>query len=163
MSTLIRTLLAVAVAGTAFAVSAQPAEEHTQHHPSTQAASTTTQQDTPQAGVPMGMWSMPQMQQHMQQHMATMQALHTKMAAAKTPTEREALMVEHMKAMQEGMDMMKVMKPMGGMAGMQGIGDPGAATQDLPQRHQMMEMRMDMMQSMMRMMMDRMQSVPATK
>jgi hypothetical protein len=158
MSTLIRTLLAVAVAGTAFAVSAQPAEEHTQHHPSTQAASTTTQQDTPQAGVPMGMWSMPQMQQHMQQHMATMQALH-----AKTPTEREALMVEHMKAMQEGMDMMKGMKPMGGMAGMQGIGDPGAATPDLPQRHQMMEMRMDMMQSMMQMMMDRMQSVPATK
>ena len=109
--------------------------------------------------MPMGMSSMPQMQEHMQQHMATMQTLRTRMAAAKTPAEREALMVEHMKAMQEGMDMMKAMKPMGGMAGtsgMQGMGAPGAATPDMTQRHQMMEMRMDMMQNMMEMMMQRM-------
>ena len=31
------------------------------------------------------------------------------MAAATTPAEREALMAEHMKAMQEGMDMMEMM------------------------------------------------------
>ena len=66
MSTLIRALLAVAVAGAALSAAAQQA--------------------TPQAGMPMGMSSMPQMQQHM----ATMQALRTKMAAAKTPAPSHA-------------------------------------------------------------------------
>ena len=111
--------------------------------------------------MPMGMSSMPQMQEHMQQHMVTMQALRAKMAAAKTPAERQSLMAAHMKAMQEGMDMMKGMKSMGGMSGMPGMGTPGAATPDLTQRHQMMEMRMDMMQNMMEMMMQRMPPSPA--
>ena len=41
------------------------------------------------------------------------------MMNAKTPAEREALMAEHMKSMQGGMDMMKrmgCMAPMGGQA-----------------------------------------------
>jgi hypothetical protein len=116
-----------------------------------------------QPGTPQGMSVMPQMQQQMQQHMATMQAQHARMAAAKTAAERETLMADHMKAMHEGMAMMKGMKPMGGM---QRMATPDAAPAELAQRQQMMEMRMDMMQTMMDMMMQRMPSTttpPATR
>ncbi|MGA0610781.1 hypothetical protein [Caldimonas sp. KR1-144] len=41
-----------------------------------------------------------------ERQMETMQDMHRKMAAAKTPEERRALMDEHMKAMQGGMRMM---------------------------------------------------------
>lgn len=68
-SALIRSLVAAAIAGIAFAASAQQAADHTQHQ------------------------------------MSTMQALHAKMAAANTPTERQELMADHRKAMQEGMVM----------------------------------------------------------
>jgi hypothetical protein len=71
--------------------------------------------------------------------MQNMQAMHEKMTAAKTPAERQALMADHMKAMQEGMD---AMQHMGGK-------DSGSMG--------MMRMRMDMMTMMMQMMMDRQQ------
>lgn len=85
----------------------------------------------------------------MDQHMKAMQVMHEKMAAAKTPAERQALMVEHMKLMQDGMAMMKSMGAMQGGKGMDA---------DMGARQQMMEKRMDMMESMMQMMMDRMPS-----
>ena len=87
----------------------------------------------------------------MDAQMKTMQGMHEKMMNAKTPEERSKLMAEHMKTMQDGMAMMD---GMGGMKGMQGMtGDMGA-------RHQMMEKRMEMMQTMMKMMMDRMPAAP---
>ena len=85
--------------------------------------------------------------------MKAMQQMHEKMLAAKTPAERNALMAEHMKLMQNGMNMM------GGM----GAGTAPGKPADMAARQGMMEQRMDMMQSMMQMMMDRMQSVPVTK
>lgn len=97
----------------------------------------------PATGKPAGMPDMAMMDKHMK----AMQAMHEKLANAKTPAEREALMAEHMKLMQEGMSMM------GGMAPTKA---PTAAA-----RQQMMEKRMDMMQSMMQMMMDRMPMSPA--
>ena len=81
-----------------------------------------------------------------------MQAMHGKMMAAKTPEERSALMGEHMKSMQEGMDMMK---GMGGMAG------PKSPATNMTERQTMMEQRMDMMQTMMEMMVDRLPQTPA--
>ena len=42
MSKLIRSLVAAAIAGIAFAAAAQQTADHTQHHPSTSAASTAT-------------------------------------------------------------------------------------------------------------------------
>ena len=84
----------------------------------------------------------------MDTQMKTMQAMHDKMMAAKTPEERNALMAEHMKTMQDGM------KTMEGMSGMDGM-------KDMPAHHQMMEKRMEMMQTMMKMMMDRMPAAPA--
>ena len=94
----------------------------------------------------------------MDAQMKTMQGMHEKMMAAKTPEERSKLMAEHMKAMQDGMAMMGGMSGgagMGGMKGMQGMsGEMGT-------RHQMMEKRMEMMQTMMKMMMDQMPAAPA--
>lgn len=63
--------------------------------------------------------------------MQQMQAMHAKMMAAKTPTERAALLQAHMALMESGMTMMQ---------GMQGASAK----------------RMDMMQMMMQMMMDHM-------
>jgi hypothetical protein len=74
--------------------------------------------------------------------MQNMQAMHEKMMAAKTRAERLALMADHMKAMQEGMDAMQHMELKGGT-------DSGGLG--------MMRMRMDMMTMMMQMMMDRQQ------
>ena len=91
---------------------------------------------------------------HMDTQMKAMREMHDKMMAAKTPEERNALMAEHMKTMQEGMTMMNGM-PREGMGGMKG-GMKG----DMTTQHQMMEKRMEMMQSMMQMMMDRLPAAP---
>ena len=153
MSTWSQTLGVVIVASSAFAASAQPAAEHAQHHP----PATVVPQAAP-VDLPTGTSSMPPMRQQMHQHMATMQALRARMAAAGTPAEREALMAEHGQAMQQGMEMMK---SMGGMGGMQGHAARGAMAPDPAQRHQLLEMRMDMMQNMMEMLMQRLPSPPA--
>ena len=91
---------------------------------------------------------------HMDAQTKSMQAMHEKMMAAKTPEERNALMAEHMKSMQDGMKMMEGMASPGmkGMSGMSG---------DMAAHHAMMEKRMGMMQTMMKMMMDRMAAAPA--
>ena len=92
--------------------------------------------------------------------MKNMQAMRDKMMNAKTPAERQALMDEHMKAMHEGMAMMKGMKGMKGMGNMQGMqgmqGMKDMPMMDMTKHHQMMEMRIEMMQTMMEMMMQRM-------
>ena len=114
---------------------------------------------------------------NMDRHMKSMQAMHEKMVAARTPEQRQALMDEHMKLMREGMSMMQDMRRrmmmgmggkggMGGMGGMDGMGGMGGAGggkgmgMGMEDRQQMMEKRMDMMESMMQMMMDRMPSAP---
>ena len=61
--------------------------------------------------------------------MKSMQEMHDKMMAAKTPEERSALMAEQMKTMQNGMTMMNGMSA-GAMGGMKG---------DMAANHQMME------------------------
>jgi len=60
-------------------------KDHALHHPPAGAASTAMKSD---------------------QQMARMREMHQKMMGAKTPQERQALMAEHMKAMQGGMSMM---------------------------------------------------------
>lgn len=76
----------------------------------------------------------------MDAQMKSMRKMHDKMMGAATPAERQALMAEHMKVMQDGMAMMGQMK--NGAAGM-------------PMTPEMMGKRMDMMEMMMQMMMDR--------
>jgi hypothetical protein len=103
----------------------------------------------------------------MESRMKAMHEMHQKMKNAKTPAERQALMADHMKAMQGGMAMMKEMhaKPGGGgTACMQGTSGPPAAGDgkgmpaDMAKRHQMMGDHMAMMDMMMQMMSDRMSS-----
>ena len=85
----------------------------------------------------------------MDAQMMNMRGMHEKMKAARTPEERSKLMAEHMKSMQDGMQMMGAMGS-GGMGEMKGM-----------QGQQMMEKRMQMMETMMPMMMDRMQTPQA--
>ena len=97
----------------------------------------------------------------MANHMGAMQQMHDKMMAAKTPEDRNALMAEHMKTMQEGMAMMKGMGGMGGMGGMSGMTGSKSMPTSMTERQSMMEQRMDMMQTMMEMMVDRLPQTPA--
>jgi len=103
----------------------------------------------------------------MEPRMKAMQEMHQKMTGAKTPAERQALMADHMKAMQGGMAMMKEMHGgmqgmggMGGKQGMAGMGDGKGMPADMAQRHQKMTDHMAMMQMMMA---DRMPAAPATR
>ena len=88
----------------------------------------------------------------MDPRMKAMQDMHQKMVNAGTPAERQALMADHMKAMQGGMAMMKEMNAMPAGGGMGGMGMPA----DMSKRHSMMAEHMAMMQMMMDMMADRM-------
>jgi hypothetical protein len=107
----------------------------------------------------------------MDSRMKAMQEMHQKMMNASTPAERQALMADHMKAMQGGMAMMKEMHAThagNGSGGMGMMGSPGGAAPmagmcdgkdmpaDMAKRHQMMTDHMAMMQTMMDMMADRM-------
>jgi hypothetical protein len=88
----------------------------------------------------------------MDAQMKTMHEMHGKMMNARTPAERQALMADHMKAMQGGMDMMKDMHGMGAKH------DPKAMAPEMAEHHKMMKHHMEMMQMMMNMMKQRMPS-----
>lgn len=100
----------------------KPADEHAAHHPADKPAGA--------AGY--------------DQQMSAMHEMHQKMASAKTPDERAALMKDHMKTLHDGMGMMGRMH--GGMMGGQGA---------MPMDADMMKRRMDMMEMMMQLMVDR--------
>ena len=110
---------------------AQSDKEHAAHHP--EGASAPAAKATPKAAAPA----------QMDMQMKSMQEMHEKMMAAKTPEERQALMTEHMKSMQGGMAMMGQMKA------------PDAKGGGMSMSPEMMGKRMDMMEMMMQMMMDR--------
>jgi hypothetical protein len=93
----------------------------------------------------------------MDPRMKTMQEMHQKMMDASTPADRQALMADHMKAMQGGMAMMK------GMPGAGGMGDGKGMPAVMAGRQQMMADHTAMMQMMMDMMADRMPPATATK
>ena len=157
-----------------FSASAQTADEHAQHHPD--GAATTNVRPvpvTPEAQMPV-----------MDRQLRLMRDMSRKLANAGTPQERQALMAEHRKTMQDSMQVMNQMQgmPMAGMGMMGedmmmggrempgGTASPspttsGRATRPAPgmgsqmmehvmQRHAMMEKRMEMMQVMMQMMIE---------
>jgi len=92
----------------------------------------------------------------MDEHIKKMQALHDKMTSATTPEERQKVMDDQRKEMQEGMAMMSPMMQGGGMMGGMGSGTMGQKGKpaDPTSQMQMMQKRMDMMQMMMQTMMD---------
>ncbi len=120
-------------------------DQHKAHHPAGSASAA--------AAKSMPRKTTPEMAQMANQRKA-MQEMHDKVMAAKTPEDRNALMAEHMKAMQDGMGMMK------GMSGMAGSKGPPA---DMAERQTMMEQRLDMMQTMMEMVADRLPQAPAKR
>lgn len=91
----------------------------------------------------------------MDAQMKTMQEMHQKMMAAKTPQERQALMAEHMKAMQGGMTMMCEMgqapaasasppaQPGMGMGMGMGAGQPDMMQRCMAMRDMTLRMMMD--------------------
>lgn len=89
----------------------------------------------------------------------TMRDLHMKLMAARTPAERSALMALHMKAMQDGINMMGAMSG-GGMGNSQG-GMMADVKGDMARHHQMMQQCMGLMQATMQLMMDRLPAAPA--
>jgi hypothetical protein len=90
----------------------------------------------------------------MDAQMKTMHEMHVKMMNAKTAPERQALMAEHMKAMQGGM---------GAMKGMAAMHDAKGMPPAMAEHHKMMGQRMEMMQMMMDMMAQRMPPVAGTQ
>lgn len=89
-----------------------------------------------------------EMMASMDKQMNLMQEMHQKMVAAKTDTQRQALMAEHVAVMQDSMSMMKK------MASMAGGNSPADASSDSGDRQKFMDKRMEMMQSVMQMMVD---------
>jgi hypothetical protein len=136
--------IALAVATTGASTWAQTIAEHDAHHPAAAAAASAPAANTTPNKSKIAMAGI-------DSQMNSMQEMHNKMMAAKTPEDRNALMPEHMKSMQDGLAMMNGMSS-GGMSGM---------PKDMATRHQMMEKHMEMMHSMMQMMMDRLPPVPA--
>jgi hypothetical protein len=140
-----RSILALALAA-AFSTGAlaQSDKEHAAHHPEGASAPGASAAADAGAAAPA----------QMDMQMKSMQQMHEKMMAAKTPEARQArqaLMSEHMKSMHGGMAMMRQMKT---------PSDKGAG----PMTPEMMSKRMDMMEMMMQMMMDReAMKTPATK
>lgn len=116
---------------------AQTDKEHAAHHP--ESASAPAAKATPKP-TPKAVTAAPA---QMDMQMKSMREMHDKMMAAKTPEERQALMNEHMKAMQGGMAMMGQMRAPAAMGGGKSMSP------------EMMGKRMDMMEMMMQMMMDR--------
>lgn len=158
MTTFRQTVLPLVMAAVAFGAYAQTDNQHVQHHPADSVKKAAVAK--PKALVKESMAAM-------DSQMKVMREMHEKMMATKTPEERNALMADHAKAMQDGMSMMGSMASMGGMKGMGGMGgmdsgvNKGRVPLEMMAHHEMMEKRMEMMTSMMQMMMDRLPDDPA--
>lgn len=151
MTNIRNSIIGFCVAAASMGSFAQNADEHKDHHPAgttAPAATAKKSQTNPVSADKMA---------SMDKHMKEMLVMHEKMAAAKTPDERQALMAEHMKVMQDGMGMMKQMGGAAGKGSTQGDKGMNATMLD---RQQMLEKRMEMMESMIQMMIDR--TLPAT-
>jgi len=139
-------------------------EQHQAHHPASAESAAVPPAAPAPASEPTDDKSNPALAR-MDTQMKAMREMHGKMMAAKTPEERNALMAEHMKVMQDGMQMMNAMPPgdMGAMGMMGGMpqGSMGKMPNDMAMCHQMMGKRMEMMQAMMQMMMDQLSSSPS--
>lgn len=136
MKTRFPLVLAIAMASTA-PLALAAGDEHHAARPAASSASTAAPQALTSQARAAAM-------ERMQGHMQAMHAMHDKMMAAKTPEERDALMAEHARVMQDGMTMMKEM-----------AADNRRFLRGNPTAIQLMDKRMEMMQGMMEMMMDR--------
>lgn len=158
-------LLTLALFATSLAAApvwAADPQEHSAHHPDAAPAKPAAKAPLP-SKPSSGEFTAAQRMQ-MEKQMTSMQEIHEKFMAAKTPEERAALRDEHMKSMQSGMSMMKEMRggmPMGkGMGSGMGMGK-GMEMGQQQCMEMCMQKRMDMMEMMMQMMVDRTAATPA--
>jgi hypothetical protein len=139
-----RSVLVLAVAAVlATGARAQSEKDHAVHHPEGASAPAAAAARAPANSTPKAALKSAAAPAQMDVQMKSMQEMHGKMMAAKTPEERQALMADHMKAMQGGMAMTGQMKT------------PDAKGGGMSMSPEMMGKRMDMMEMMMQMMMDR--------
>lgn len=144
--------LALVFAGAVAIAQVKPEEDHSAHHPAGSAPAPAAKAPAPAGSPANDMFA---------EQIKKMQDIHKRMQAAKTPAERQALMDEHMKVMQSGMDMMSQMgggqsMGMGSMGGASG----GMGSGGMMDMHGAMERRMAMMEQMMQMMVDREAAMP---
>ena len=92
----------------------------------------------------------PMHSQAMQEQMRKMQAAHDKLAAAKTPAERQVAMQESLQTMKASMTMMHS-QPGGGCMGMMGSGSGMGAGMAMPGAMHCADMGMPVMDMMMKM------------
>lgn len=176
MRTLTPILMGLLISGCAVAQAPKAEEDHSAHHPPEGAAA--AQAPSADAGRPAPA------PDAFDRQLKSMQDMHQRMQAAKTPAERAALMDEHMKLMQSGMAMMGQLRggTGGGMSSMPGMGmgagrgmgtappagqaapatppGPSPGMGGMMGMHERMERRMAMMEQMMQMMVDREGSAP---
>lgn len=95
--------------------------------------------------------NMPMHSKAMHEQMSKMQAAHDKLAAAKTPAERQVAMQESLQTMKASMTMMHS-QPGGGCIGMMGSGSGMGAGMTMPGGMHGADMGMPMMDMMMKMM-----------
>jgi len=113
----------------------------------------------PQQGGPATSQSATQRNPQVDAQIAHLRALHERLSRAKTPEERQALMAEQVKVMQESMAMMRTMHAAqmqgGGMQGGMDMGH-GDMSGHMGMNHEMMVQHMELMQEMMQTMVDHM-------
>jgi len=82
-------------------------------------------------GMSMGGNMSPELRSRMEQHMLAMQDLRLRMATATTPEQRQSLMNEHLRLMDENMSLMQQMM-MGSGGNLPGPGMPGSTVPGTP-------------------------------
>ena len=121
-------------------------DQHTGHHPAGVASAPLSKPLPGKASADMA---------KMDAHTKAMRQMHNKVMNSKSPEERNVLMAELMKMMQDGMAMINS-TPSAGMGSMK-----SGLKGDMATHHQLMEKRMEMMAASMQMMMDRLPVLPA--
>ena len=121
----------------------------------------TTAPAMPMGAAPANSMAAPEQSAAMDAQLKTMHDMHTRMTNARTPEERQALMADHMKAMQGGMGMMKGMSSMSSKSGMGAMPGQAGMPADMAQHQKMMGKHLAMMEMMMDMMQQRMPACPA--
>lgn len=146
MKTILALAFAATLAAAPFSFAADPAP-HDEHHPDAPAVRMAPNKTANAMGAPK---ATNQQMGAMDAQMKTMREAHEKMMEAKSPDERNALMAEHMKCMQDGMSMLSDMTDT-------------KSSKAKPMSPQMMQKQMAMMQMMMQMMMDRVEAQAPSK
>lgn len=140
---------ALALAVAPWAATAQTPADHEQHHPGAAAPASPSSTAAPEQAVAA-----------MERHLQRMREASRRLADARTPQERQALMNERRRLMQEGLQLMGPMRamPQAAMGAAGGAGMPdGMGPQmmgAMMERHAWMDKRMEMVQSVLQMLLE---------